>query len=1302
MRKLLSSLFFIIFLTGFPLTYCQPTELLKETCSVPLWINLPELDGVLNDTIYNYSASLPLNLRSVNVRLYHSGYDLYMAIGGLPRRTAEKVSLLIDQNLSRDGLVQHGDFKIEVGKDGEPTLFGGTSENRWEVIPHEFSDIEAVAIASENLWNLEVRVSLEWLAGYGHTVGFALLIEGANDEPIVHWPEISHRMRPLTWGNLNLEPIAMKDKLSGSVFLDGAGGYVSIPYTEALQATDLTIECWVRLGNAFQGSLIGAGFSSGSWLGFNQVLQWQSKLKNFNLQGPILQDNEWHHLAITVEENGESIMFIDGARQYTRIVFKDSINTEIEEAKGLPWRLGSDRESPKELESLHAYLRDLRIWTYARTQDEIRRFAFTPTPPDQPGLAHWWPFQGSLKDMVGNSHAGQIGNAALAREAPTIAQFPELELEKHFVPLPDPVKAPPIWNNSISIKDTRPVIDGISGLEEYNDVSALPLDSLFTDFKSFLGPDGLYFASNMVPGHQRFGDEIILFINSDGQGGRRPGPNDLRLQLSPEAPLIASKGNGREFLPVALSKVLYRAIHGDTVPLQDNDEILNMPWWSGELLLGNELIAPFVSGRQLRLAVKYQFTIPANRKMGIRNDTIVSGIWPEHADPLVPESWELLKAKDVANEVDIDVPPEVLLSTPFCPSPRSAPTKKDYSDVCNLKFPANALYGLTKNKKWPQVDGPCYSFVRAEGKLTSIGISEEDAPPIHTSHDVDMHINVYPGYEWLVVNGQKDLVLETESAYFDRRAFPNVGDHVTVYGRWIFDCGHSPKTEIQPIPVFASDRLEYRPALSDELYKEVTVIRIWITKNTGTYFYTNLEKGTYEFTAQLPAKFSNTILIPFVRMIDGVSNTFDSANFTISGNLIKIELIEPKSGYYEFIAGYLNTGEINRPAYTISMPKIKIKDDHDNWPNGEGEWYMFANINDNWHTIFWDKDVDEDESYSTGIKPVIATDAALRLQVIGYEDDDGQVNNYDGKGEKITEIREGYWNLGLLSDIAKKNWNSRSTSDWVLDYKVVKGGSVTPIFDNPDFWTPRMKDEKPYPVYIGKIAVPAFGAPSIQKTISSYLLQDLKVRADNTKLLAKDLEDQFSFGLADPADVEITVTPNAKVEVTNLGNWLYSVPENLNQMFGYSGATVKITAKNPNVENLDFVYGMTVKTKYRVMPPDWGEDMDNDGGRLIDLRTPAPNTLPSTNPDAPYREIYADWAWQHVPGDVDIYKVIVPIPQVHPTGGEVSPIGCKYDHYDELEISAPDMEILVPAAGSSGKAKNYLKFKRLHMNFRMA
>jgi hypothetical protein len=224
MRKLLSSLFFIIFLTGFPLTYCQPTELLKETCSVPLWINLPELDGVLNDTIYNYSASLPLNLRSVNVRLYHSGYDLYMAIGGLPRRTAEKVSLLIDQNLSRDGLVQHGDFKIEVGKDGEPTLFGGTSENRWEVIPHEFSDIEAVAIASENLWNLEVRVSLEWLAGYGHTVGFALLVEGANDEPIVHWPEISHRMRPLTWGNLNLEPIAMRDKLSGSVFVVGAGG----------------------------------------------------------------------------------------------------------------------------------------------------------------------------------------------------------------------------------------------------------------------------------------------------------------------------------------------------------------------------------------------------------------------------------------------------------------------------------------------------------------------------------------------------------------------------------------------------------------------------------------------------------------------------------------------------------------------------------------------------------------------------------------------------------------------------------------------------------------------------------------------------------------------------------------------------------------------------------------------------------------------------------------------------------------------------------------------------------------------
>jgi hypothetical protein len=120
-------------------------------------------------------------------------------------------------------------------------------------------------------------------------------------------------------------------------------------------------------------------------------------------------------------------------------------------------------------------------------------------------------------------------------------------------------------------------------------------------------------------------------------------------------------------------------------------------------------------------------------------------------------------------------------------------------------------YFVNPEDKWPMVDPEQHGTVRVEGVLTGIEISDLDSPFLHDSHDLDMTMSVQPDSGWVPLEGQLGLVLETESAGFPPYARPAQNDHIVAIGRWIFDCGHDPKTEVHPICIFESDRTEFRP-----------------------------------------------------------------------------------------------------------------------------------------------------------------------------------------------------------------------------------------------------------------------------------------------------------------------------------------------------------------------------------------------------------------------------------------------------------------------------------------------------------
>jgi hypothetical protein len=90
--------------------------------------------------------------------------------------------------------------------------------------------------------------------------------------------------------------------------------------------------------------------------------------------------------------------------------------------------------------------------------------------------------------------------------------------------------------------------------------------------------------------------------------------------------------------------------------------------------------------------------------------------------------------------------------------------------------------------------------------------------------------------------------METETggvAYVSRSA---VGDHMTATGRWIFDCGHDPKTEVHhPMPAFESDHLEQRPIGYAPGLRQVRVVRVHLNSDPGQFSYT---LGPFSFHAR--------------------------------------------------------------------------------------------------------------------------------------------------------------------------------------------------------------------------------------------------------------------------------------------------------------------------------------------------------------------------------------------------------------------------------------------------------------------
>ena len=189
-------------------------------------------------------------------------------------------------------------------------------------------------------------------------------------------------------GQLNSDPGTALD-------FDGLNDYVQLSQVLPIGNVSNTFECWVKVPLVGTNSL-----ATGEWVGtllgnfdnspnINYEINDQGKLlfqwNDFQLLGTTnLRDNQWHHIAFVRDKVAEEIvLYLDGA------VEKTHTGTVPDTTLTTTHRLGCDN---MEIHFLHGKMEEVRIWTTARTQEQIRKSMHIPINCNEAGLIYYYYF----------------------------------------------------------------------------------------------------------------------------------------------------------------------------------------------------------------------------------------------------------------------------------------------------------------------------------------------------------------------------------------------------------------------------------------------------------------------------------------------------------------------------------------------------------------------------------------------------------------------------------------------------------------------------------------------------------------------------------------------------------------------------------------------------------------------------------------------------------------------------------------------------------------------------------------------
>ncbi len=159
--------------------------------------------------------------------------------------------------------------------------------------------------------------------------------------------------------------------------------------------TDRTVQMWVRCGLEGQTSLFSYGPVRSSDSSNDEGQPWRVEARQ------AVQDGRWHHLSVVVDSKTQTeSLFIDG-------IFKSSTPTVGSgPLANQMLLLGAHWASDADDQIFTGQMRDVRLWSIARTAKQIAADARGATPTDDANLVARWPLEPEApgQDVSGNDH----------------------------------------------------------------------------------------------------------------------------------------------------------------------------------------------------------------------------------------------------------------------------------------------------------------------------------------------------------------------------------------------------------------------------------------------------------------------------------------------------------------------------------------------------------------------------------------------------------------------------------------------------------------------------------------------------------------------------------------------------------------------------------------------------------------------------------------------------------------------------------------------------------------------------------
>ncbi len=242
-----------------------------------------------------------------------------------------------------------------------------------------------------------------------------------------------------TLGNLYQKPRVVGSIEDSALSLDEDGDYVEIADSDALNnlSSQITVEAWIKptaLPNEwipifFKGDERVPNYSNRSytlWLhraGYIHLASAPGNATQISLNSPrLIKLNNWHHIAGVVDaKNGAMKIFINGNEVAGRD-FGSDIGISH-----LPFRIGWAHEENFGYPSFAGQIDEVRIWSVARTQQEIRANMNAKLTGNEPSLVGYWQFDEEAEtasDASSNKNDGKlVGDAKIVRcDRPVFSQ----------------------------------------------------------------------------------------------------------------------------------------------------------------------------------------------------------------------------------------------------------------------------------------------------------------------------------------------------------------------------------------------------------------------------------------------------------------------------------------------------------------------------------------------------------------------------------------------------------------------------------------------------------------------------------------------------------------------------------------------------------------------------------------------------------------------------------------------------------------------------------------------------------------